>query len=506
MKTFRAGLVAVVLGCVVLAGGGRLAAGRAAPQAATPQLDVEIAIDGTGSMASAIAEAKKSGVGITDGLISLLPDTRFAVVVFRDHANPAGEYALLQPFTSDRNKVDAGLNKVTAAFNRDPNNTDAESYNLAFRKSYSDPQMGWRPSARKIVLVLGDAEPNGAGTDGLPGCKDRSQDPENLSTARELANMRATGRTLIIVRELSKELSVSLQCYQSLAAGAYMGGLARDAGANLISTIVELVQGAVAPLTLKPDLRTALRADRIGYTLKVQNPNLLPLTVKSVKVVLPRGFRYVPKTATGMTRTEPTVSGRTLVWSLTKVVREGQQGRLHLSVRTPRRLGTYRSTAMGFVETAAGNQLVARTPAVPLRVKKRISAIAFRFQTQPSAGSTVSGGASAHFRAGTRAISSTVAAHGSLLLRTGKGARLVLRAKKLRLRRLAGPTRARVTLRVVSARGLRGCRVGSSATLLLVYSPDLHADESSGSYVKLSLPRACGGTLRRPAEITASDS
>jgi hypothetical protein len=161
---------------------------------------------------------------------------------------------------------------------------------------------------------------------------------------------------------------------------------------------------------------------------------------------------------------------------------------------------------MGFVETAAGNQLVARTPAVPLRVKKRISAIAFRFQTQPSAGSTVSGGASAHFRAGTRAISSTVAAHGSLLLRTGKGARLVLRAKKLRLRRLAGPTRARVTLRVVSARGLRGCRVGSSATLLLVYSPDLHADESSGSYVKLSLPRACGGTLRRPAEITASDS
>jgi hypothetical protein len=506
MKTFRIGLVAVGLG-VVLAGGGPLTAGRAAPQAAPPsELDVEIAVDGTGSMASAIAQVKASGVGFTDGLVSLLPNTRFSVVVFRDHGNPAGEYEVLQPFTSDRDKVDAGLNKITAAFNRDPNNTDAESYNLAFRKSYSDPQLGWRPSARKIVLMLGDAEPNGAGTDGLPGCKDRTRDPENLSTARELASMRAAGRTLIMVRELSHELSVSLQCYQSLAARAYVGGVARDAtGDNLVSTMVELVQGAFAPLTLKPDLMTALRANRSGYTLKVQNPNLLPLTVKSVRVVLPRGFRYLPKTTTGMTRREPTVSGRTLVWSLTKVVGARQQGRLHVRVRTPHRLGKYRSTATGFVQTAAGTQLAPRTPAVLLRVKKRISAIAFRVHAPAAGRSIVSGGASARFRAGAKA-SSVVAARGSLLLRRGHGKRLLLRTKKLRLQRLAGPTRARLTLRIASARGLRGCRVGSSATLLLVYAPDLRSDETGGSYLKLSLPRACGGTLRRPAEITASDS
>jgi hypothetical protein len=503
MRTFRAGLVAVGVVCVLLAGGGQISAGRAAPRAAAPQLDVEIAIDGTASMASAIADAKTNGVGITDGLISLLPDTRFSVVVFRDHGNPVGEYALLQPFTSDPEQVKAGLNKIRASFNPDPNNTEAESYNLAFRKSYSDPQMGWRPGARKIVLVLGDAEPNGAGTDGLPGCKDRSHDPENLSTARELANMRAAGRTLIMVRELSKELSVSLQCYQSLAAAAYVGGLARDAGSNLVSTMVELVQGAFAPLTLKPDLGAALRSDRIGYTLRIQNPNVLPLTVKSVKIVLPKGFRYVHKTTTGMTRAEPTVSGQTLAWSFARVVREGQQARLHVSARTPRRLGTYRSTALGFVETAAGNRLTPHTPAVALRVKKRISAIAFRFQTQGAP--SVSGRASARFRGGTKTVSGTVSARGSLLLSTGRATRLVLRAKGLRLKRLAGPTRARLSLRVVSAKGLRRCRAGSSATLLLVYSPNLRTDESSGSYLKLSLPRACGGTLRRAADIVASD-
>ena len=64
-----------------------------------------------------------------------------------------------------------------------------------------------------------------------------------------------------MVRALSTEVSVSLQCYQSLAAGAFVGGAARDAGSDLVSTIVELVQGAYAPLTLKPDLQDRV-ADR----------------------------------------------------------------------------------------------------------------------------------------------------------------------------------------------------------------------------------------------------
>jgi hypothetical protein len=59
--------------------------------AATRHLDVEIAVDGTVSMASAIAQAKQSGIAISAGVIQLLPDSRFSVVVFRDHGNPAGE-------------------------------------------------------------------------------------------------------------------------------------------------------------------------------------------------------------------------------------------------------------------------------------------------------------------------------------------------------------------------------------------------------------------------------
>jgi hypothetical protein len=504
MKTFGAGLLAVGMVCIALAGG-RESSASGATQQAIPQLDVEIAIDGTASMASAIAQAKQSGVAITDGVIQLLPDTRFSVVVFRDHGNPAGEYELVQPFTKDESLVKSAFGKIKTAFNPSPDNGPAESYNLAFKRSYSD-QMGWRQDARKIVLVLGDAEPNGAGTDGFAGCHDRSRDPEGLSTRRELANMRSAERTLIMVRELSREVSTSLECYQSLAAGAYAGGLARDAGNDFVSTIVELIQGAYAPLTLKPDLRAALRTDRTGYTVKLQNPNLLSLTITSIKVQLPRGFRYLRNTTSGITRANPAVSGRMLTWSFTRALPARQQLRLHLAVHTPRRLGTYRSKATAFVETGAGNQLVPRTPAAVLRVKRHISAIAFRFAAKVAAGSTVSGRANARFGGGRKSLHRPVSARGSILLQKSRGARLLLRASRLRLVRLAGPTRARLTLRVVAAHGLPGCRVGSRATLVLFNSTNLRQDDSNEAYLRLALPKRCGGTIRRPAAVTVSDS
>jgi len=505
VKTFVAGLLAVGMGCIALAGGSGSSA-RGATQQATPQLDVEIAIDGTASMASAIAQAKQSGVAITDGVIQLLPDTRFSVVVFRDHGNPAGEYELVQPFTKDESLVKSAFGRIRTAYNPNPDNGPAESYNLAFKRSYSDSQMGWRQGARKIVLVLGDAEPNGAGTDGLAGCRDRSRDPEGLSTRRELANMRSAERTLIMVRELSREVSASLECYQSLAAGAYSGGLARDAGDDVVSTIVELIQGAYAPLTLKPDLRAALRTNRTGYTVKLQNPNLLSLTITSIKVQLPRGFRYLRNSTSGATRANPAVSGRMLSWSFTRVLPARQHLRLHLAVHTPRRLGTYRSNATAFVETAAGNQLVPRTPAALLRVKRRISAIAFRFVAKDAAGSTVSGRANARFGSGRNSLLRRVSARGSILVQKSRGARLLLRASRLRLVRLASPTRARLTLRVVAAQGVPGCRVGSRATLLLFNSTDLHQDDSNDAYLRLALPKRCGGTIRRSAAITVTDS
>jgi hypothetical protein len=117
---------------------------RARASSASTPVDVEIAIDGTGSMGDAVARAQSQATQLTAQAAGLLPDIRFAVVVFRDPEASLGEYALLQPFTSDSARVKAAIDRIkTTAFG----GPDPESYNLVFHRSYSDDQMGWRPSA-----------------------------------------------------------------------------------------------------------------------------------------------------------------------------------------------------------------------------------------------------------------------------------------------------------------------------------------------------------------------
>jgi hypothetical protein len=279
-----------------------------------------------------------------------------------------------------------------------------------------------------------------------------------------------------------------------------VGGIAEDAGGDLVASIVELIQAAYAPLSLKPDLRTAIRNDRMGFTVKVQNPNVLPLTITSLALILPRGLRYVRGTSSGVTRAEPAIAGRKLTWSFARGLAAGHQISEHLNVRVARRLGTYRAKASAAVQTAAGNDLVSKA-AANLHVKRRISAIAFRFQTGPATTWTIAGRAAARLRAHTR----LARAHGMLLARKRAGGSVMLRVMRLRLEKLVGPTRARLALRVVSSHGFARCRTGAAAVLRVLSSTDIRADGTTGTYLRLRLSRECGGTIVAPAAITVSD-
>jgi len=491
MKIAVSTLLVAWLAVLALAGGGGTRA-RAASSVATTPVDVEIAIDGTGSMTDAIARAADQAAQLTTRATGLLPDIRFAVVVFRNHHASLGEYELLQPFTADTSQLKRAIDRVkTKPY---AGKGGAESYNLAFQRSYSDNQMGWRPSARKIVVVLGDAEPNGAGTAGLPGCKDRSSDPHGLSTPQELARMRAAARTLFMVRVHSAGLTASLDCYKSIAAGAFVGGTARDEGSNLAAVIVELIERAYAPVTLAPDVKVARRSGRAGYTLTLHNPNVLPVTSSSVSLALP-----------GMTSSNPTQSGATLQWKFNKQVPAHSKVRLHVVVRTPQRAGRYRSNAIARIQTAAANDLTSRSLASLLRVKREIRTLSLRFSGSAVSGKTLRGAATSRFGSGMKALPVVAPARGTLVL-TGRGTRVVLRATSLRLGQFGAPTRARVALRVVAARGLRRCSIGAGATLLLVDSAALRADGSSSDSMALRLPRACGGGQLTTTAVAVSAS
>jgi hypothetical protein len=502
MKIVLIGAIAAAFTAGLGGGGHGFSAANAASTTVAEPVDVEIAIDGTGSMATAIARAKSAGARAVAGVSELLPDTRFAIVVFRDHGNPAAEYQLLQPLTDDDAKVQDALNRVSTHSNPSPSNGLAESYNLAFRESYSDSRIGWRPTARKVVVVLGDAEPNGAGTSGLSGCRDRSSDPNRLSTRQELANMRAAKLTLIMIRELSAGLSVSRLCYESLAAGAFVGGSARDAddGTDIAGMIIDLVKGAYAPTTVKNDVGVALRNGRTGYTITVRNPNALSLTITSLEFILPRvGFRYVRSSTASSPWIEPIRSGRTLSWTLNRTLRPRSVFTLHLTLKAPGRTGAYRSGAIAHIETAGGRKLVSPGPTQVLRVKRRLTTAAVRLvPLRTGEGVTLRGRLGTRFGKW-RGLPAVGPAHGSLVL-TSRATRIVLLATRFELDSLAVPTRAQIKLRVAAVRGRRRCNVGASARLGLSSVAEVTRK------LVLHLPQACGGTIAPKTTLAVSAS
>lgn len=226
----------------------------AAPAAGAPAavaVDIEIAIDTTGSMGPSIRQAQQDVRNLVQGVRAAAPGARFAVIQFKDRGDTP-EYELLQAMTADAAAIEAALARLQPGGGGD----NPEAYNAVFRNSYADTATGWRSGSRKLVVVIGDAEPHGAGNARLFGCIDGSADPHDLSTARELRGMKTAERTLIMVRQASSA-TVALQCYQSLAAAAYRGGAARDGGQDVVGVIQALVARAVssAPQT-QPQAQT----------------------------------------------------------------------------------------------------------------------------------------------------------------------------------------------------------------------------------------------------------
>ena len=205
--------------------------------------DIEIAIDTTLSMGASIAQAKTDATNLVTSVHNDIPDAQFSVVQFRD-AGDTPEYAVVQSMTNDAGSVQTAINGLSPGGGVDL----PEAYNTVFQNSYTPAlggAIGWRSGSRKLVVVIGDAQPHGSLAAGFPGCADVNADPHGLSRcdrarrhAREPAHPLHDGQ--------AATASTTLQCYQSLAAAAYDGGRGVDAGTSLGAQIVGLVQAAGA--------------------------------------------------------------------------------------------------------------------------------------------------------------------------------------------------------------------------------------------------------------------
>jgi hypothetical protein len=229
---------------------------EAAPQFA----DIIIAIDTTGSMAGAIAEAKAEAIQICNDVKAQIPGARFAVVDFKDYPigpyGGAGDfpYLLRTPgFVADCATFAAAIAPMAATGGGDL----PESYNRVFFEAYSDPVLvaSRNPAASQFLVVLGDAPPHDPtqtvapacgnrppidpGRDGIPGTAD------DLETEDTIAGLNAADITLLMIRYNN---FIPLACYEELAAAT--GGDAVDAGSggSLSEEIADLVAARAAQI------------------------------------------------------------------------------------------------------------------------------------------------------------------------------------------------------------------------------------------------------------------
>lgn len=243
----RCGLLALsLLVATVIVGATSSGSSDAASKAVA--LDVEIAIDTTGSMGSSISQAQADAKGLVKDIRARFSGAMFATVQFRDSYDTP-EYQVMQTMTGDPTAIDTSIDGLRAGGGGDY----PEAHNLVFQNALDTTvsPIGWRAGSRKILVVISDAEPHGAGTAGYKGCTDTSADPHALSTSTVLANLKAAGVTVLMVRQASG--SATLECYKSLSSAGYTGGAARNGGdklADVIEAMIVRVVGGNSPLGL----------------------------------------------------------------------------------------------------------------------------------------------------------------------------------------------------------------------------------------------------------------
>lgn len=132
--------------------GGREDFGKLITRLKKDGLDIAIVFDSTGSMQKEIDQVKNQIERIGNALFKMIPRTRISVCTYRDRGD---EFIVTGQTLTDRlGKVVTFLEGVSAAGGGD----DPESVDVGLEWAINTNS--WRRSARKVILVFGDAPPH----------------------------------------------------------------------------------------------------------------------------------------------------------------------------------------------------------------------------------------------------------------------------------------------------------------------------------------------------------
>jgi hypothetical protein len=212
--------------------------------------DILIAIDTTGSMGPAIAQAQAEATALCNDVKAAIPGAEFAVWDFKDVPDRPlsnGILKTLNAFTGDCTAVQAAVNLMTAGGGGD----SPEAYNPVFHETWSDPVLDATrdPDAVQFVVVLGDAAPhNSPAPTVAPACGNTGADPSGFNSDTEIANLNTNDITLLMIHYQHANTSTSLVCYQQLAGATGGTAVSGGSGSTLSAQIIAQITAAAAEI------------------------------------------------------------------------------------------------------------------------------------------------------------------------------------------------------------------------------------------------------------------
>ena len=247
--------------------------------------DVLFLFDTTGSMASALSSASAQAQRVMAALRANLGSAvTFGVAEVRDYPVIYGgatdlPWHLVQPITSDTGLIQTALSSLVATGGGD----GPEAYGRALYDANHDPAVGWRPGARRLVVVIADNVPHDDDLNGSlppalqrPGGWATGQDPgadATVGTADDLdwekvvlPDLRAGGLRIAMVLIQNPAYLPHWQYWAGLT-----GGTAVDGRADVPAAIVKAAKSAVSRsfvITIEQYLaRSAKSRKQLGVAL-----------------------------------------------------------------------------------------------------------------------------------------------------------------------------------------------------------------------------------------------
>ncbi len=237
--------------------------------------DVIFCMDLTGSMSGSLSNLKNNSINIMNEIANSISDSQFGLITHKDYpgvylscgynsyygGSTDFPYQLNQGLTSATADVATAINPLTVGGGGDL----PESYERALFETYSDPGIGWRDGAARVVVAWLDniphdcllAPPYNTTSGSDPGRDGIIGNADDIDMDDVIAGMTAENITLIVLSSGSSNITALWENYASLTGGTAIqinrngtipGG---EDVATFISNLINESISSVSTLTLE---------------------------------------------------------------------------------------------------------------------------------------------------------------------------------------------------------------------------------------------------------------